>query len=217
MPVIRPVGRFVGTVLFTLVETATLGVWLALVTGAPTLSRVAAVGAAVLVVGLVVEAVVNTVVVNGIGGLPLGSITVFSVTEALVWIVWLAVAERVGGLTGVGVAGVVVFVLMLPQHAIEDNVLRGRAFLADLVSRGVVGFTFVEAAGATVWLAFVFRGETLLARAGVEPGSLPAGVSALPVEVGAAIGLGLLAVALLIEHVMGVQFALREGEPGWSV
>jgi hypothetical protein len=216
MSFVRSLGRFGGTVVFTIVETVTLGVWLALVQDAPTVSTLAAIGAAVLVVGLFVEALVNTVVVNGFGDFPLGNITVFSVTEAAIWIVWLVAAEQLGGLTGVGVAGVLLFVLMLPQHSIEDNVLRGRPLFSDVLAPGTALFTFVEAAGATVWLAFVFQGEQLLANVGVGIDTVPVLSTFLP-ELGAAVGLLVLGVALLVEHVMGVQFALRGGEPAAGV
>lgn len=214
MSLVRSLGRFGGTVVFTIVETVTLGVWLALVQDTPTVSTLAAIGAAVLVVGLLVEALVNTVVVNGFGDFPLGNITVFSVTEAAIWVVWLVVAEQVGGLIGVDVAGVLLFVLMLPQHSIEDNVLRGRPLFSDVLALGTALFTFVEAAGATVWLALVFEGDQLLANVGID--TVPVLSTFLP-ELGAAVGLLLLGVALLVEHVMGVQFALRGGEPAAGV
>lgn len=214
MTIIRSLGQTIGIAVFTLVETVTLGVWLVLVRDAPALSRIALLGAGVLVVGLVVEALINTVVVTGLGRLPLGAITAFSVTEALIWILWLGVAERLGGLTGVAVAGVVLFVFMLPQHSIEDNVLRGRGALSDLIEPGTVVFTVVEALGATVWLALVFRGPELLRMVGVDafPITAPS-----PLGLGASVGLLLLALALFVEHEMGVQFALRRDEPGTGV
>jgi len=214
MSVIRSLGRSFGIAVFTLVETVTLAVWLALVRDAPTLSTIAAIGAGVLVVGLVVEALVNTVVVNGFGEFPLDDIALFSVTEAIIWIVWLGVAETVGGLRGVAVAGVALFVLMLPQHSIEDNVLRGRPLFSNVLEGGTVVFTLVETVGGTVWLALVFGGSELLARVGVE--TVPM-VSEFVPELGAAVGLVVLAVALFVEHLMGVEFALRMRDRGSGV
>lgn len=214
MGILGSLGRLLGIVVFTIVETVALGIWLALVRDVPTVSTIAAIGAGILFVGLVIEAVVNTVAVNGLGDLPLGAIALFSVTEALIWIVWLAIAESRGGLAGVAIAGVILFVLMLPQHSIEDNVLRGRGLFSNVLERGTTVFTFVEAVGGTVWLAFVFRGSELLAAAGFE--SIPVSVPFVS-ELGAAVGLGILAVALFVEHLMGVQFALRMGERGKGV
>ncbi|WP_276260257.1 hypothetical protein [Haloglomus litoreum] len=212
MTIIRSLGRTVGVAVFTIVETLTLGIWLALVRDAPTLSRLALVGAGILLAGLVLEALINTVVVNGFS-FRLGAIATFSLSEALIWILWLGVAERLGGLTGVGIAGVVLFVLMLPQHSIEDNVLRGRGLFSSLVTPGTALFTFVEALGGTVWLALVFRPD-LLAAAGVD--SVPFAAPMVG-DLGASVGLLLLALALFVEHEMGLQFALRTGEPGPGV
>lgn len=214
MALLTSLGRTIGIAVFTIVETITLGLWLLLVRDAPTLSTAAAIGALVLLVGLIIEALVNTVVVNGFGEFRLGAITTFSVTEALIWIVWLGVAERFGGLTGVGIAGIVLFVLMLPQHSIEDNALRGRGLFSNLLESGTALFTLVEALGGTVWLAFVFRGSELLAAVGID--SIPIQLPIQP-ELGASIGLFLLAIALFVEHEMGVQFALRMGNPGTGV
>lgn len=209
-----PFGRTVGIAVFTVVETVSLGIWLALVRDAPPLSTMALIGAGILFVGLVIEALVNTVVVNGFGSFPLGAIATFSVTETAIWIVWLLLAESIGGLTGVGIAAVVLFVLMLPQHSIEDNTLRGRPLFSNVIELGTATFTLVEVLGGTVWLAFVFRGPELLTRLGLDttlqlPSSLP--------ELGASVGLLVLAIALFIEHEMGVEFALRMGESGMGV
>lgn len=216
MAPLRSLSRLTGTAAFTVVETVTLGLWLALVTDVPALSTIALVGVGILVVGLVVEAVVNTVVVNGFDDIPLGRIGAFSVTEAAIWIVWLAAADQLADLTGVAVAGVdltgivaagvLLFALMLPQHAIEDNVLRGEPFASDLLQSGTVAFTFVEAAGATIWLALVRHGDTLLADADLT--AVPTVADATPAAV---VGLGLLAAFLFVEHLMGLQFALRKG------
>lgn len=203
-----------GIVLFTIVETAGLGAWLALVRGEATVSTAAALGVGILFVALVVEAIINTVAVNGFGAIRIGAIFTFSLTETLVWVVWFGLADRLGGLDGVAIAGVVLFVLMLPQHSIEDNVLRGRSLFGNVLELGTSAFTFVEAAGATVWLAFVLRGESFLASAGID--TIPV-LSSLDFELGALVGLLLLGVALLIEHLMGVQFAMRMGEPGEGV
>lgn len=210
----RSLGRTIGIIVFTVIETIALGVWLALVQDAPTLSTIALIGAGILFIGLFFEALVNSIVVNGFGDFPLGAIGTFSLTETLIWIVWLLLAEALGGLIGVGIAGVILFVLMLPQHSIEDNVLGGRPLFSNVLEVGTAVFTFVEAAGGTVWLALVFHGSDLLAGVGID--SVPILSTFIP-ELGAAIGILLLGVALLIEHEMGVQFAFRMGEPGAGV
>lgn len=209
MALLRSFLRLLGTVGFTVVEAATLVVWLALVRGSPMGSDLALLGAAVLVVGLVGETLINAVVVNGTRGLSAVRIVAFSVTEAVIWVVWLVIAEQVGGLAGVGVAAVALFVLMVPQHSVEDSALRGERVFRNLFKSGTVLFTLIEALGATIWLALVVDGDALLTAVGVDVtallASLPVAVSSDPITLGIAV----LTVALLVEHVIGLQFALR--------
>jgi len=121
-----------------------------------------------------------------------------SLSEGLLWVLWLGVAERVGGVDGVLAAGVLFAVLLIPQHTVEDNVLRGAAPFESVVDLGTVGFSVVEAVGATVWLLLAFEGGQFggllatLGLGGVDP---------------AAVGLGALALFLLVEHDIGVARA----------
>lgn len=103
---------------------------------------------------------------------------------------------------------------MLPHHSIEDNALHGRPLFSNELELGTAVFTFVEAVGGTVWLAFVVHGAGLLSGLGIEP--IPI-LSMFIFDGGAAVGLVLLGVALFIEPLMGVQFAFRMGEPGAGV
>lgn len=172
---------------------------------APVASRAAAVGAAVLVVGLVVEHVLTDVAVNGVDlSLPAGKVVLVSVSETALWVLWLAVAERVGGVEGLLAAGAVLAVLLVPQHTVEDGVLRGEGLLSDLVDLGTLGFSVIEAAGATVWLALVVRpGLFAPTLSRLLAGTPAAGTDP------AAVGLGVLVAALLVEHSVGVRFSRR--------
>lgn len=123
-----------------------------------------------------------------------------SVTEAVLWAGWLLVAEQVGGLTGVGVAGIALFVLLVPQHTVEGNALRGEGLFSNVLAVGTVGFSLVEAAVATVWLALVFQGDRF------APVLAP--VTGGVVEP-AVVVLAALATALFVEHVVGVRFSRR--------
>lgn len=181
---------------FTVIETAALAIWLRIVRGEPAISIDVAIGLGILAVGLVVEHLLTDLAVNGIDlGFPLGPIVVLSVSETALWGVWLEVAELIDGIVGFAVAFVVLAVLLVPQHTIEDNILRGRALLSDLVSLGTAGFSLIEAAGATAWLTLVFRPDLV--------GGSVAGLDA------ALVGLGVLAVALFVEHNIGVRFSSR--------
>lgn len=201
---VNTVGVAVRTVLliaFTGVETVALVAWLAVVDGVAVGSRAAAVGLGILVVGLFVEHFLTDLAVNGIDlSFPAGKAAAFSVSEAVLWAVWLVIAESIAGPVGLLIAGAVLAVLLVPQHTIEDNGLRGRRLLSAVVDAGTAGFSVVEAAGATGWLLFVRHGDLvgpLLAEAGLA--------DVAPTTVGVAI----LAFALFLEHSMGVAFSSR--------
>lgn len=200
---VRVTGQTLLMVGFTLVETVTLGFWLTLVAGASVISVAAAVGLGVLILGLVVEHVLADATVNGltVDVLPSRQTLGVSGFEALLWTLWLGVAQRLGGVDGILAAGALLAVLLVVQHTIADNALRGVAPLETVVDLGTAGFSLVEAVGATVWLLLVFEGEQFsgllgaLGLAGVGP---------------SAVGLATLAVCLLVEHDIAVALA-REG------
>jgi len=197
---VRVTGQTLLMVGFTLVETLALGFWLTLVSGAPVISGASAVGLAVLTVGLVLEHVLTDATVNGVSVsvLPDRQILAVSVSEALLWVLWLGVAQRLGGVDGIVVAGGLLAVLLVPQHTVEDNVLRGVGPFNSVLDLGTAGFSLVEAVGATVWLLLVFEGSQF--------GGLLATVGLGGVDP-AAIGLAALAVILFIEHDIGVALA----------
>lgn len=193
--------RYVFIAVFTAIETAALAVWLVLVADAPAVSQAAAIGLGVLFVGLLVEHVLTDVAVNGVDlSFPVRAGIFFSATETALWALWLVIAERVAGLEGFLVAGVVLAVLLVLQHSIEDNALRGRGLFSRLLNGGTFGFSVLEAAGATAWLVFVQRPDL------VEPRLAEFGFGGVDP---AAVGLGILAVALFVEHAIGVAFSRR--------
>lgn len=194
-------GRLLLIGAFTGVETIALVVWLGFVRDAPVASQATAIGLGVLAVGLLVEHFFTDQAVNGPNlSFPLGKVVAFSASETVLWALWLVIADAIGGVDGLLIAGVVLAVLLVPQHTVEDSVLRGRGLLSNLVDLGTVGFSIVEAAGATAWLVLVLRGDL------VEP--LVASTVLMDVDP-ATIGVGALAVALFAEHVLGVSFSLR--------
>lgn len=194
-------GRTLLKATFTLVETLALGLWLTLVVGSPPLSAGSVLGLAVLSVGLLLKNVLTEAAVNGLSlDIPARRLLGISVLETCLWAVWLAIADATAGVVGVLVAGVFFAVVLVPQHTIECNVLRGADPFESVFDLGTVGCSLVEAVGATLWLLFVFEGalfQGLLRAVGlasVGPG---------------AVGLGLLAVFLLIEHDVGLALARR--------
>lgn len=191
-----PPLRTVLIAVFTLIETVALAIWLRFVRGEPTLSTAVAIGLVVLVIGLIVEHTLTDAALNGVDlDVPVGAIVILSVSETVLWGVWLQVADTVGGGVGLVAAFVVLGVLLVPQHTIEDNILQGRDLLGDLIDLDTVGFSLIEAAGATVWLALVLR-----------PGLVGGTVAGLDA---ALVGLAVLAVALFAEHSIGVRFSSR--------
>lgn len=82
-----------------------------------------------------------------------------------------------------------------PQHTIEDNLSQGRDLPAGIIDLNTVGFSLIEAGGATLWLAVAFR-------PGLVAGTFT-GIDA------ALVGLAILAVALFVEHNIGVRFSRR--------
>ncbi|MFC7070850.1 hypothetical protein [Halobaculum lipolyticum] len=186
---------------FTAVETVALVVWLAFVRDAPVVSADAAAGLSVLLVGLLLEHYLTNRAVNGADArFPLGRAALFSASEAALWALWLAVAESVGGVGGLVAAAVVLAALLVPQHTVEDNVLRGERLFASLLDARTVGFSVVESVGSTLWLAAVLRPR-------LAAGLLSdLGVGGVDPAVG---GVAVLAAALLVEHVIGVSFSRR--------
>lgn len=188
--------RFVVIAVFTAVETAALALWLRFVRDEPTVSTAVAIGLGVLAVGLLLEHILTDLAVNGFNlEFPFGAIVILSVSETVLWGVWLEVAGFVDGLEGFVIAFAVLAILLVPQHTIEDNILQGRGLVEDVINLNTTGFSLIEAAGATAWLALVLRPDLI--------GGTVAGLDA------ALVGLGILAIALFVEHSIGVRFSSR--------
>lgn len=188
--------RIAVIAVFTAVETAALAIWLRFVRDEPTMSTAAAIGLGVLAVGLILEHILTDVAVNGFNlELPLVAIVILSVSETLLWAIWLEVADLVGGINGFVIAFVVLAILLVPQHTVEDNILQGRGLIDDVINLNTAGISLIEAAGATVWLALVLRPDLI--------GGMVLGFEA------ALVGFGILAVSLLVEHNIGVRFSSR--------
>jgi hypothetical protein len=170
-----------GLVLFTAVEVVGLVGWLALVRAG---RRV--LGVLVLPVTFFVEHLIAYNVKRGVGLLrldvPAGRIAVNAVIETVVWVAWLAL-WMLGGVWRV-VATAVLFVALVVEHSMTDNIFRGRPLFENLLNRHTFGFSAVETIGATGWIVLVDAGLGL-------------------------VGVGVLAVASLIEHRMALLVAMR--------
>lgn len=195
------IGRQVLVLASTGVETLALAIWLEAVLAAPVVSATAATGIGVLAAGLLVEHVLADLTVNGPDvSVPPGFVVANATSEAASWGLWLAIATWLGGADGFLLAGGTLGALLVPQHSVQVAVRRGRPPFSNVVNAGTVGFSVLEAAGATAWLVLVVRGDRVRSvlvdhgLAWVDP---------------AAAGVGLLAVSLFVEHNLGVALARR--------
>ena len=166
--------------IFTVVEVAALAIWLALVR-----SGSAIVGLVVLAVGFTLEHLIAYNVIHRRGllelrGAPVGQKAVVSLIETAIWAVWLVLA----GMNDI-LAAVVLAALLIVEHTLSDNVFKGRGLFSRLLDPRTIVFSLIEAAGAAIWLLLVDAGQ-------------------------AVIGIGILAVASFIEHVMAVALARQD-------
>lgn len=199
---IRATVRGVGVVLLTAVEVTALSVWLGLVEDGGPFSAVAAVGVAALAAGMLVEAVLAHVTVNGWGRpVPGRAVAVLALAETVLWVGWLAGVIRADDQAGVVAAGLALAVALVPRHAVADNVVRGQNPLASLVQRATVGLAVLEAAGATAWLLVVSGAVA------VPDWLVPVQVAGFSTN--AVVGAALLTCAVFARHLLAVRHALR--------
>ncbi len=209
---IRTTVRAVGVVCLTVVEVTALSVWLGLVSDADPVSLSALVGVVGLSAGMLVEALLAHVTVNGWGrAVPARALAALALAETALWVGWFGWVAVADGLVGVVSAGLVFAAALVARHTVTDNVIRGRNALSSLVQRATVGLAVLQAAGATAWL-LVVTGRVAVPEWFV---SLPAtGFSA-----NALVGAALLAAAVFARHLLAVRHALRRppsaSNPGW--
>lgn len=152
--------------IFTAVEDIALVAWLALVRAGQGL-----LGVLVLPVGLFVEHVIAYNIKRRAPLLSLdtafkGRILVNALVETAIWVVWLALWPiYTGSVFGVGlpiVASLFLYPALVVEHSITDNIFHGRPIFSKLRNPKVLGFSFIEWAGATAWLGLVGAGLPFL-------------------------------------------------------
>lgn len=101
--------------------------------------------------------------------LTVAGLLVITLSEVLIWILWLALADgtidavaAAAPATNMAVAGIVLMVLMTVEHSVEMGALKRTNPLAYVTSPSTLLFTFMEVAGAVGWLAFVRADRPLL-------------------------------------------------------
>ena len=90
------------------------------------------------------------------------ALVIITLSEVLIWILWLALADgEIGAVaaaapaTNMAVAGVVLMVLMTLEHSVEMGALKQTSPWAYVTSPSTLLFTLMEVVGAVGWLAFV--------------------------------------------------------------
>lgn len=151
------------TLAVTLIESLGLIIWLALAQGAGTV-----LGAIVVLAGfLTLE---HAVAYNNLHGrslfsfhrLPLKRLGIVSISEAIIWAIWLVLAGTMTYSYGVG-AAVVLAALLIIQHNLEFNVVEGQGLLKNVAASRSVGISVIEAVTGAVWLALVATGNPISA------------------------------------------------------
>ena len=175
--------------IFTIVEGATLVIWLALVRSDAGIYQVSTgslvAGLAVLAIGFTIEHIVAYNVIHNrrlleIAGAPVGKKAVVSLIETVIWALWLVLAD----LNAI-VAALVLTGLLILEHTLSDNVFKGRDIFSKLLDVRTIGFTLIEAVGAAIWLALVEVNMAVL-------------------------GIVILVVASFIEHTLAVALARKQ-------
>ena len=175
--------------IFTIVEGATLVIWLALVRSDAGIYQVSTgslvAGLAVLAIGFTIEHIVAYNVIHNRGlleivGAPVGKKAVVSLIETVIWALWLVLAD----LNAI-VAALVLTGLLILEHTLSDNVFKGRDIFSKLLDVRTIGFTLIEAVGAAIWLALVEVNMAIL-------------------------GIVILVVASFIEHTLAVALARKQ-------
>ena len=129
---------------FTVVEYFSLSSWAILVT-----LGYGILGAIILFAGLIAEHILafNALAKFSRTGTPYLKLMIISATETLIWIVWLFISRPIVG-------GAFLFIAMLVQHGVENNVFEGREFFFDVIKEKVLLFTGVEVIAASIWLIY---------------------------------------------------------------
>jgi hypothetical protein len=84
-----------------------------------------------------------------------------TLTEILIWVLWLALADgnvpmiAFGFVGNTALAAVVLMILMQVEHSVEMAALKQRSWLVYLTNPATIFFTFMEVAGAVAWLYMV--------------------------------------------------------------
>lgn len=213
-----------GLAAATAVQVAGLTAWLGLRRTHSASAPEGLLGVAALVAGLFLGVILTDRCVRGLSSrLPLARSLALALTEAALWVGWLATARLVDGPTGVVVASTALAIVLLPLRYAEANLLAGDRPLGGRVGPTTLWAGGVAGTGAAAWLGFVAFGPALLdalgagtaSAAGAPRGTDLVGVGTDPgpaaglLDPPQVVGLAALAVATLVGRVLVVRTARR--------
>ncbi len=165
-------NRTLGIVLQTIFEAAGLIVWLALIMSAIGViadggglfefAKYLGLSVLVLFLGFELEHLVAYYFLVS-SKLPVGRLTVLSISETIIWIAWFYISSGFAHAVGF----VFLTVTMFVQHSLELRVFKGLPILdfdefSFFFNSRVALHTLIESAGAQIWLALVFTGSATL-------------------------------------------------------
>lgn len=161
-----------GIILFSVVETAALVAWLALNRLGVSLYSISLLSTAILIVGLSLEHIISYNVAHELPLLsfrnkPLSKIIGFSVSETVLWVLWLYILTLFSNVLG-GLFFATFFLLLtfIFQHNVEFNAIEGRPLFFNLTNPKSVGISLVESIGAGIWFYLANPVETTFSVAG---------------------------------------------------
>src|SRR3972149_1621304 len=85
-------------------------------------------------------------------------ITGVEVASLGIWLTLVRGGQPVAGIVVLAVGLVVehlLAILLIVEHTLSDNVFKDRGLFSRLADGRTIGFSIIEAAGATIWLALV--------------------------------------------------------------
>lgn len=151
-----------GTIVFTVVETIAIVLWLVLVLDSYMPTRI--LGVAILLAGLTIEHLISYNVIHerrlfDFKGVPVRRKAVVSIIETVIWVIWLLLATSTMfyGFEDI-VAVVVLAALLVFEHSISDNVFKDMRIFTRLLNRSTIGFSIIEAVGAAILLVLLQAG-----------------------------------------------------------
>lgn len=203
MNVSAAISRLYLVGLLTVVKTVGIGLWLGFALGSSYFVPEMALGMGVLLIGLLVKHILTDISVNGLDlrhPLNPAAVGIISCSEAVVWVFWYLIVRSTGTSNGIIIAGGYLVIFLIPQHSLEDAIIRAEGPFPKLFDVWPVVFSLLEATAASAMMILILGVDHLERFLRLY----------LPLDIGLAkIGLVILAILLFFEHVMNIRYFSR--------